>query len=408
MFPNVKKEGSIPHAVEQVEKPARRRRPADRSRLGANVDTVAEHDRRSLCVDNPNSRLNVPGNTAGHSSNPQGRAATMCESSSPLVPSSSPVFVGIDVAKDTLEVFIDSSLMNLPPQRLSLDNNEKAINTLIEKLKKANVRLVILESTGRYHRCVAGMLLAADIPTKVLNPQRARDFAKAQGKLEKSDPIDAQVLADYARAICPKPDVAPKAGEAELADLIARRRALVQMRIAETNRSHERMPKLAATQSKKMLELIQRQIDDLDSEIASKVQADDDWHNKSKIIDSVPGIGPDSANQLVIDLPELGNLNRQQIAKLVGVAPLMRDSGHARGQRTIGGGRRDVRTTLYMLAHNAVLHCPRFKEFFKELRSRGKAHKVAMTACMRKLLITLNQMVKTNTTWKPNLQPATA
>jgi transposase len=404
MFPNVKKEGSMPHAVERVAKPARRRRAADRSRLGANVDTVAEQDRRLLCVDNPNSRLNVSGTVARHSSNPQGRAATMCESSS-FSASSSPVFVGIDVAKQTLEVFVDFSLMNQPPQRFSINNTEQAINTLIDRLKKANVRLVILEATGRYHRCVAGMLLSAGIPTKVLNPQRARDFAKSQGKLEKSDPIDAQVLADFARAINPKPDVAPRAGATQLADLISRRRSLVQMRIAETNRSHDQMPMLAAVQSKKMLGLIQLQIDALDREIAKQIEADDDWHNKSQIIDSVPGIGPDSANQLVIDLPELGNLNRQQIAKLVGLAPLLRDSGHARGQRTIGGGRHDVRTTLYMLAHNAVLHCPRFKEFFQDLRSRGKAHKVAMTACMRKLLITLNQMVKTNTHWKQNLQP---
>src|SRR5205085_12637049 len=156
-----------------------------------------------------------------------------------------------------------------------------------------------------------------------------------------------------------------------------------------------------------LLRRFEQQIEDLDREIASQLQADDDWHDKGQILDSVPGIGPASANQLVIDLPELGKLNRQQIAKLVGVAPLNRDSGQLRGQRTIGGGRHDVRITLYMLAHNAVLHCPRFKRFFDQLCARGKKHKVAMTACMRKLLVTINQMVKTNTHWNHALTPET-
>ena len=326
----------------------------------------------------------------------------MRESSS-LSDSSSLVFVGIDVSKATLEVCIDPTLIGQSLQRFSVDNTDQAINTLIDRLRTANVRLVILEATGRYHRRLAGTLLSAGIPTKVLNPQRARDFAKSLGKLEKSDPIDAAVLAHFGRAINPKPDVLPKKGQTELADLVSRRRALVQMRIAETNRSHDLAPRLAVNQSRQLLGMIERQIDALDREIAKQIQADDDWHNRSQIIDSVPGIGPDSANQLVVDLPELGKLNRQQISKLVGVAPLMRDSGPSRGQRTIGGGRHDIRTTLYMLAHNAVLHCPRFKEFFTNLRSRGKQHKLAMTACMRKLLITLNQMLKTNTFWNPNL-----
>jgi transposase len=401
MFPKAKKEGSMPQAGRRGCKPVSQRRSTDRSRLGAIVDAVAEQDRRSPCVDNPNSRMNVPEPLAPHSSHPQGRAANMRESSF-LSDSSSLVFAGIDVSKDTLEVCIDPTLNGESLQRFSADNTDQAINTLIERLQTAKVRLVVLEATGRYHRRVAGTLLSAGIPTKVLNPQRARDFAKSLGKLEKSDPIDAQVLAHFGRAINPKPDVLPKKGQTELTDLVSRRRALVQMRIAETNRSHEQMPKLATRQSKQLLDMIERQIDDLDREIAKQIQADDDWQNKSRIIDSVPGIGPDSANQLVIDLPELGQLNRQQIAKLVGVAPLMRESGHFRGQRTIGGGRREIRTTLYMLAHNAAMHCPRFKEFFINLKARGKAHKVAMTACMRKLLVTLNQMIKTNTSWKEN------
>jgi transposase len=314
--------------------------------------------------------------------------------------SSSLSVVGIDVSKKTLDVFID--LIN---QRFTLDNSESAIAGLIDRLKAAQVRLVVIEATGRYHRRVAATLLAAGINTSVVNPQRSREFAKAMGKLEKSDAIDALVLAEFARRIDPKSDQIERNNQTILSDLVSRRRTLVQLRVAETNRSHDELPKLAANQSKAMLRLIEQQIEDLDREIAKLIEADDDWHNKSRIIDSIPGIGPNSANQLVVDLPELGKLNRQEIAKLAGVAPLNCDSGAFRGQRHIRGGRHDVRITLYMLAHNAVLYCPRFKRFFDQLTARGKKHKVAMTACMRKLLITLNQMVKTNTTWNAQLHP---
>ena len=305
---------------------------------------------------------------------------------------------GIDVSKKTLDIFVDQ--LN---QRFTIDNTEAAIASLVDRMRIAQVRLVVIEATGRYHRRVAATLLSAGIATAVVNPQRVREFARALGKIEKSDAIDAGVLAQFARCIDPKPSEPERENQTILADLVSRRRSLVQLRVAEINRAHDDLPKLAAAQSKTLLRLIEQQIEDLDREIAKQIQADDDWHNKSQILDSVPGIGPDSANQLVVELPELGKLSRQEIAKLVGVAPLNRDSGQFRGQRTIGGGRRDVRTTLYMLAHNAVLHCPRFKRFFAGLCARGKKHKVAMTACMRKLLVTINQMIKTNTHWNQQL-----
>jgi transposase len=368
------------------------------------VDVVTELDRRSSRTANPNSRLN--GLDAGPSSHPQGRDATMQhDSSSPptvgsVVVSQSVVdpVAGIDVSKKKLDIFIDQ--VN---QRFSIDNSDEAIAILVDRLHAANVRLVVIEATGRYHRRVAAMLLQAGIGASVVNPQRAREFARALGKLEKSDTLDAEILAAFARLINPKPDEIQRKNQTILADLVSRRRSLVQVRVAEKNRAHDDLPKLAARQSGKLLRLIEQQIEDLDREIARHIEADDDWHNKSQIIDSLPGVGPDSANQLVIDLPELGQLNRQQIAKLAGLAPLNRDSGQFRGQRTIGGGRHDVRITLYMLAHNAVLHCPRFKRFFDQLCARGKKYKVAMTACMRKLLVTLNQMVKTNTHWNQQI-----
>jgi transposase len=319
----------------------------------------------------------------------------------PSSPSVSQPVVGIDVSKKTLDVFIDDPLH----ERFSLDNTEEAIAALVDRLRAARVRLVVVEATGRYHRRLAATLLASGIAASVVNPQRVREFARALGKLEKSDAVDAEVLARFARLINPRPDSIQRENQTILSDLVARRRSLVQLRVAEKNRAHDELPKLARLQSKQLLRLLEQQIEDLDREIAKQIQADDDWHNKSRILDSVPGIGPDSANQLVVDLPELGQLNRQQIAKLAGLAPINRDSGQLRGQRTIGGGRSDVRTTLYMLAHNAVLHCPRFQRFFEQLRARGKKHKVAMTACMRKLLVTLNQMIKTNTHWNQQLHP---
>lgn len=309
---------------------------------------------------------------------------------------SSPV-AGIDVAKAKCDVYIDTLA-----RHFSLDNNEPSIQQLIETLRNARVRLVVIEATGRYHRRLASMLLEAGIPTCVINPQRAREFARAMGKIEKSDRIDAKMLAEFARRMDPEPDQIHQENQMILKDLLSRRRALVQMSVAEQSRAADDLPKLARRQSIKMLRLIEQQIEDLDRAVARLIEKDDHFHGKSQIIDSVPGIGPDSANALAAELPELGTLNRQQIAKLVGVAPLNCDSGRFKGQRTIKGGRAHVRTALYMLAHNAVLWCPRFKRFFEHLTAKGKCHKVAMTACMRKLLITLNQMVKNNTLWNQN------
>ena len=313
---------------------------------------------------------------------------------------STPV-AGIDVSKKTLDVYVD-----VIDQRFSLDNTDEAVDALAGRLRQAGVGRVVIEATGRYHRRVAASLLEAGVATSVINPQRARAFARALGRLEKTDAIDAKVLAEFARRLDPRP-MSQQPPQTLLSDLVSRRRALVQMRVAEKNRAHDEQPQFAARQSHKLLRLIEQQVQDLDREIAKHIEADDDLGNKSRLIDSVPGVGPDSANQLVVGLPELGRLDRGQIAKLVGLAPLNRDSGQHRGQRHIGGGRRDVRTTLYMLAHNAVKYCPRFRLFFDAMLKRGKKYKVAMTACMRKLLVTMNQMVKTNTPWCGKFIPET-
>jgi transposase len=362
--------------------------------------------------------MNAPPITRRRSSHPQGREAIMMDtttvhsdpswSDASWSDASSPV-AGIDVAKDKLDVFIDSATSSSPPppqqqQRFSLANSAEQIARLIERLRQAGVRLVVLESTGRYHRRVAGTLLEAGINTCLANPQRVRQFARASGRLEKSDAIDSQVLAEFARGI-KQLNVLQKQPEnqAILRDLVSRRRGLVQMRIAEKNRAHDELPKLARRQSNQLLRMLEQQIEDLDRAIAKLIEDDDEAGRKSRILDSVPGIAADSANQLVVELPELGKLNRQQIAKLVGVAPLVQSSGKFKGTRRIFGGRGNVRSLLYMLAHNAALYCERFKQYLQQLLARGKKHKQAMTACMRKLLVTLNQMVKTNTHWHQNL-----
>jgi transposase len=306
--------------------------------------------------------------------------------------------VGIDVAKHKLDGFAD-----LSGRSFSFPNDDAGRAALVAELRGINVALVCIEATGRYHRRLAADLLDAGIPVAVVNPQRVREFARSSGRLEKTDPIDARVLAEFARAIHPRHEEKPPQKQTELRDLVSRRRALVQMRVAEKNRLADDAPKLARSQAAKLLRFVDRQVDDLDRAIAKLIERDDQWNNRAGLIASVKGVGQNTANQLVAGLPELGTLDRQQIAKLVGVAPLNCDSGNRRGKRRIRGGRHDVRLTLYMGAFNAILHNPRFKAFAQRLKAAGKPFKVIVTAAMRKLLVILNQMVKTNTPWNPEL-----
>jgi len=321
----------------------------------------------------------------------------MLSESSLSQPVSQPV-VGIDVSKLRLDCFID-----LPAASFSVGNDDAGRAQLLGRLRSHDVRLVCIEATGRYHRQVAADLVDAGIPVALVNPKRAREFARSIGKLEKSDRIDARTLAEFARAARHRTLEKQRENQTELSDLVSRRRALVQMRIAEKNRLSNQPPKLARRQGEKLLRIIEQQIEDLDRAIAKLIESDDDWNNKAQIIDSVPGIGAGTAHQLVADLPELGQLGRTQIAKLVGVAPLLRDSGQMRGKRTIGGGRESVRSALYMGAFNAMQHNARFANYAKRLFAAGKEFKVVVTACMRKLLIILNQMIKTNTWWNQKL-----
>jgi transposase len=320
-----------------------------------------------------------------------------------MAPASIPVHVGVDVSKARLDVHIDPT-----GQTLSVDNTPDGVQSLLSTLKTLDVRLVLVEATGRYERRLAADLLDAAIPVAVVNPRQARDFARALGQLAKTDTIDAKVLAAFAKLGHHR--LAEKTSDARdrLEQRVTRRRQVVAMLAAEKTRLEQLTDKRALASVRKVMRVLEQEREDLDRDIARLIESDDDWRNKARILDGVPGVGPDTAHRLVADLPELGELNRQEIAKLAGLAPMNCDSGSTRGQRRIRGGRADVRTTLYMAAFNAMRCNPAIHAFAERLKKAGKPFKVVATACMRKLLIILNAMVKTNRHWNPRLSAQAA
>jgi transposase len=308
--------------------------------------------------------------------------------------SANPVHVGIDVAKATLDVCL------LPTaQRLSLANDDAGITQLVELLKQHPVQLVLLEATGRYERRVASELLEAGLAVAVVNPRQVRDFARALGKLAKTDKIDALVLAEFAQLgharVCEK----QPENRTLLDDLITRRRQVTAMLATEKTRLQVPQARHTRSMIAKVIRLLEQQREDLDRDIAQLIESDDDWRNKRNLLTSVPGVGAITASQLVGELPELGKLNRQQIAALVGVAPMNRDSGLMRGKRSIFGGRATVRCTLYMAAFSAMRFNDVIRRFANRLRAAGKPFKVIVVAAMRKLLTILNAMLKENQPW---------
>lgn len=315
-------------------------------------------------------------------------------------PHASNVFVGIDVSKARLDVHVLQAAATAEQASFSLDNDADGSAELVRRLAPLGVAMTVLEATGRYQRRVAADLLAAGIPVAVVNPRQARDFARSLGKLAKTDSIDAIVLARFAsvghlRACEKQPQNA-----AILDDRITRRRQVIAMLNAEGNRLDGMVDKVSIRMIKRVIRLLEQQREDLDRQIAELIESDDDWRGKRDLLTSVPGVGQTSASGLVAEVPELGKLNRQQIAALVGVAPMNHDSGTLRGQRAIRGGRASARSTLYMAAFNAMRYNPAIKAFTDRLSAAGKPFKVVVTAAMRKLLLILNAIVKTNTPWR--------
>lgn len=303
-------------------------------------------------------------------------------------------WVGIDIAKRTLDVHV-------LPERKSFkqQNDSKGRQQLREKLPPPGECLIIVEATGGYERALVAELIDAGYQVAVVNPRQARDFAKACGNLAKTDRIDAAVLARFGQAVELRTQAKIPEKQLELQGLVARRRQLVELRAAEMNRREHAGSKFVHKSLQETIDLLTKQIRRFEKQIAALVQSDDEWRQKAQIVQSVPGVGPQVSACLVAEVPELGQMNRQQIAALVGVAPFNCDSGQFRGRRCIRGGRISVRCALYMAAVTARRINPLIRAFADRLAALGKKPKVILTACMRKLLVILNTMVKNKTHW---------
>ena len=304
-------------------------------------------------------------------------------------------FIGIDIAKAKLDVALNT---DLPVE--TIRNNSAGHQQLLEKLPKAGTSLVVVEATGRYERAVVLELVNAGHIVAVVNPRQVRDFAKALGILAKTDKIDARVIAKFGEVVRPRAVAETSEKQDELDELVTRRRQLVATRTSEKNRQGATNSKIVRKSIQKSLDHLSKDIRRIGDEIDRMVRSDDDWRNRANILKSAPGVGDVTATTLIAELPELGKLNRQQISSLVGVVPFNRDSGTMKGQRTIFGGRRAVRCVLYMAALSAMRHNHVIKAFADRLRNQSKSPKVIIVACMRKLLVILNTMIKTNTQWK--------
>lgn len=304
-------------------------------------------------------------------------------------------FVGIDVSKDQLDgaVAPDGTTFAFP-------NNESGIQQLIEHLRPLSPKLIILEATGKLELPAAAALAATNFTVAIINPRQARDFARSTGRLAKTDRIDAGVLANFAQKVCPTPRPIPDEQRQRLSALLTRRRQIIAMQVAEKNRLSRAHPDVKP-RLKAHLAWLKQELDDLDKELEQEIRRSPIWREKASVLRSAPGVGPVLTTAMLAELPELGQLNRKQIAKLVGVAPLNRDSGWFRGKRSCWGGRAKVRRVLYMATLSATRHNPVIRSFYQRLTDAGKEHKVAMTACMRKLLTILNAMVRDMKPWRP-------
>jgi transposase len=336
-------------------------------------------------------------------------------------------FVGIDVSKahlDVCTVTVNAAPDDAAPDDAAPDDarvgqgtppggkcfrvvqSPEARRELLRRLPAPGTCLIVVEATGGYERPLVCDLLAHGHAISVVNPRQVRDFAKALGILAKTDRLDAEVLARFAQQIQPRPLAKAHDQQDQLNELVTRRRQLVDLRTAESNRTHTSLTKAVQKSLKRSIEALNKDLKRIEAAILELVESHDDWQQRFEILKSAAGIGNVTAATLIAELPELGDLNRQQIAALVGVAPMNRDSGKFRGQRHIQGGRAGVRSVLYMAALSACRSNDTIREFAHRLKSQGKRHKVVMTACMRKLLVILNTMVHTKTPWTTRLAAA--
>jgi transposase len=306
------------------------------------------------------------------------------------------IFVGVDVSKSKLDVFRPDT-----NEVIQIDNSEIAIAELCSQLQKKKRKVMfVMEGTGGYERLLLTQLAGHKLNAAVINPRRIRDFAKGIGLDAKTDAIDAKVISKYAEVVRPQAMATKSDHELKHGALVARRNQLLELINQENNRLKQAWDKDAKQSIQDVLEMLKKQLKDVDSKLASMLQIDAANQRAIEVLGSVKGVGPVMISTLLSELPELGNLNRGEIAKLVGVAPINRDSGCKSGKRFIGGGRGQVRRVLYMATIVAIRHNPAIKAFYSHLKSKGKASKVAIVACMRKFITILNLLLKTDQMWE--------
>lgn len=302
------------------------------------------------------------------------------------------IYVGIDVSKAQLDVATSDET------RRTVPNTAAGISALITDLKAAAPALIVLEATGVYHQAVTAALVLAELAVAVVNPRQVRDFARSEGQHAKTDRLDARLLARFAARVQPVPRPLPTAETQELAALVDRRRQLIEMLVAEKNRRASARPSVRPSVEAHIAYLTQA-IADADAELEAWIAASPVWRAQETLLRTVPGVGPHLARTLLALLPELGQLSRREIAALVGVAPFAQESGRWRGQRRCWGGRAAVRAVLYMATVSATRCNPVLRALYRRLRAAGKPAKLALTACMRRLLCILNAIMKTQQPW---------
>lgn len=303
------------------------------------------------------------------------------------------IFVGIDVSKNWLDIAVHAG-----EEAFRTGNDDTGIASLVKQLKEWKPVLIVLEPTGGFEMLVTAELTHAGLPVVAINAKRVRDFARATGRLAKTDKLDAKVLAHFAAAVRPPLRSLRSEEEEQLTALLTRRRQVLNMKTVEKNRLVTVRAKMRAD-IEAHIQWLSRSLKELDKEIEEFVVSSPAWKGKDALLQSVPGVGPVTSATMLGMLPELGQLNRQEIAALVGVAPVNKDSGKKQGKRRVYGGRADVRSVLYMAALAAKKFNPVIREFYERLIKHGKEKKVALTACMRKLLVILNAMMRTNQPW---------
>lgn len=308
----------------------------------------------------------------------------------------SEIQVGIDVSKHRLDLHV------LDGAERSFDNSPAGRRELIEFLRSLGspVERIVLEASGGYERLLTAELAAAELPVVAVNPRQVRDFAKALGLLAKTDRIDARVLARFAQAVRPTQRPIPDEHAANLREILARRAQLIEMRTMESNRLQQALTKRVQADLQAVIAFLDERIQAIEDELDQSIRQSPAWREKADLLMTVPGVGPQTARVLVVEMTELGSCSRRQIASLAGLAPMNRDSGKMRGARTILGGRGTVRRALYMAALTGSKHNPILRSHYDTLRKAGKPFKVALVACMRKLLTILNAMLRDKQPWK--------